>query len=161
MLCWEISHCLSYYDWVVPRIQVHLWPLGYTKCWMILILSTNQGSWMYLDSRYDPGVIRCILPRYLYISFWCGIDSTYTATIYFSYTILANPELEPHAPNAYQSKLVPDGLINDNKCEGSTSRLWITIVILVAGRFSRHFLGVNSLLPNCIRVFCPVQLFHR
>ncbi len=36
--------------------------------------------------------------------------------------ILANPEVEPHAPNAYQSKLVPGGSINSNKCEGSTSR---------------------------------------
>ncbi len=38
-------------------------------------------------------------------------------------TILANPEVEPHAPNTYQSKLVPGGFINSNKCEGSTSRL--------------------------------------
>ncbi len=28
-----------------------------------------------------------------------GNNSPYTATMYFSYTILANPELEPHAPN--------------------------------------------------------------
>ncbi len=27
----------------------------------------------------------------------------------FSYTMLANPEVEPHAPNTYQSKLVPSG----------------------------------------------------
>ena len=40
----------------------------------------------------------------------------------FSYTILANPEVEPHAPNTYQSKLVPSDSINSNKCEGSTSR---------------------------------------
>ncbi len=40
----------------------------------------------------------------------------------FSYTILANPEVESHAPNAYQSKLVPGGSIYSNKCEGSTSR---------------------------------------
>ncbi len=39
----------------------------------------------------------------------------------FSYTILANPEEEPHAPTTYQSKLVPGGSINSNKCEGSTS----------------------------------------
>ena len=37
----------------------------------------------------------------------------------FSYTILANPEVEPHM---YQSKLVPGSSINSNKCEGSTSR---------------------------------------
>ncbi len=30
----------------------------------------------------------------------------------FSYAILANPELEPHAPNTYQSKLRPGGSIN-------------------------------------------------
>ncbi len=41
----------------------------------------------------------------------------------FSYTILANPEVEPHAPNIYQSNLVPSDSINSNKCEGSTSRL--------------------------------------
>ncbi len=40
----------------------------------------------------------------------------------FSHTILANPELEPHAPNTYQSKLVPSGSINNNKHEESTSR---------------------------------------
>ncbi len=40
----------------------------------------------------------------------------------FSYTILANPEVEPHAPNTYQSKLVPGGSIKSNECEGSTSR---------------------------------------
>ncbi len=40
----------------------------------------------------------------------------------FSYTILANPEVEPHAHNIYQSKLVPSDSINSNKCEGSTSR---------------------------------------
>ncbi len=40
----------------------------------------------------------------------------------FSYTILANPEVEPHAPNTYQSKLVPSDSSNSNKCEGSTSR---------------------------------------
>ncbi len=39
-----------------------------------------------------------------------------------SYTILANPELGPQAPNTYQSELVPGGSINSNKCEGSTSR---------------------------------------
>ena len=41
----------------------------------------------------------------------------------FSYTILANPELEPHSPNTYQLKLGPGGSINSNRCEGSTSRL--------------------------------------
>ena len=40
----------------------------------------------------------------------------------FSYTILANPKVEPHAPNTYQSKLVPGGSNNSNKCEGSMSR---------------------------------------
>ncbi len=40
----------------------------------------------------------------------------------FFYTILANPEVEQHAPNTYQSKLVPSVAINSNKCEGSTSR---------------------------------------
>ncbi len=29
----------------------------------------------------------------------------------FPYTILANPEVEPHAPNTYQSKLVPSDSI--------------------------------------------------
>ena len=28
-----------------------------------------------------------------------------------SYIILANPEVEPHAPNTYQSNQVPDGYI--------------------------------------------------
>ena len=32
----------------------------------------------------------------------------------FSYTILANHEVEPHAPNTYQSKLVPGGSIIPN-----------------------------------------------
>ncbi len=32
--------------------------------------------------------------------------------MYFSYTILANPEVEPHAPNTYQSKLILIGSIN-------------------------------------------------
>ena len=27
----------------------------------------------------------------------------------FSYTILANPEVEPHAPNTYESKPLPGG----------------------------------------------------
>ncbi len=40
----------------------------------------------------------------------------------FSCTILANPEVEPHATYTYQSKLVPSDSINSNKCEGSTSR---------------------------------------
>ena len=40
----------------------------------------------------------------------------------FSYTILANPKLEPHAPDTYQSKLVPGDSIYSNKCEGSISR---------------------------------------
>ncbi len=40
----------------------------------------------------------------------------------FPYTTLVNPEVEPHAPNTYQSKLVPSDSINSNKCEGSTSR---------------------------------------
>ena len=43
----------------------------------------------------------------------------------FSYT---NPESEPHAPNTYQSKLVPGGSINSNKCEGSTSRPCVVAV---------------------------------
>ncbi len=30
----------------------------------------------------------------------------------FSYTILGNPVLEPHAPNTYQSKLVPGDSIH-------------------------------------------------
>ncbi len=51
-----------------------------------------------------------------------GNESAYTATMHFSYTILANPEVEPHASDTYQSKLVPDGSIDSNKCEGSTSR---------------------------------------
>ncbi len=37
-----------------------------------------------------------------------GIESSYTATMYFSYN---NPEVEPHAPYIYQSKLVPSGSI--------------------------------------------------
>ena len=41
----------------------------------------------------------------------------------FSCTILANQELEPHVPNAYQSKLVPSGFMNSNKYEGSTTVL--------------------------------------
>ncbi len=32
-------------------------------------------------------------------------DSSYSATMHFFFTILANPELEPHAPNTCQSKL--------------------------------------------------------
>ncbi len=52
-------------------------------------------------------------------------ESSYTATMYFSYTILANPEVEPHAPT-YQSKLVSSDSINSKKCEGSTSSPWIT-----------------------------------
>ncbi len=40
----------------------------------------------------------------------------------FSYTILANPEVEAHAPNTYQSKLVLVGSINSNKRERSTSK---------------------------------------
>ncbi len=40
----------------------------------------------------------------------------------FSCTILANPEVEPHAPYTYQSKLVPSVSINSNKSQGSTSR---------------------------------------
>ncbi len=41
-------------------------------------------------------------------------DGSYTAKMYFSYiyTILANPEVEPHAHNTYQSKLVPSDSIN-------------------------------------------------
>ncbi len=34
-----------------------------------------------------------------------------------SYTVLSNPELEPHVRNTYQSKLVPCCFINSNKCE--------------------------------------------
>ncbi len=37
--------------------------------------------------------------------------------IFFSYTIQADPEVEPHAPNTYQSILVPGGSINSNKCD--------------------------------------------
>ncbi len=33
----------------------------------------------------------------------------------FSYTILANPEVERHAPDTYQSKPVPGDSINSNK----------------------------------------------
>ncbi len=40
----------------------------------------------------------------------------------FPYTILANPEVEPHAPNTYKSKLVPGVFNNSKKSEGSTSR---------------------------------------
>ncbi len=32
----------------------------------------------------------------------------------FSYVILANPEVEPHAPNTYQSKLVPSDSIKSD-----------------------------------------------
>ncbi len=52
-----------------------------------------------------------------------GNGSSYTATMHFPYTILANPEVKPHAPNTCQSKLVPGGSINSNKCEVSTSSL--------------------------------------
>ncbi len=41
-----------------------------------------------------------------------GNDSPYKATMYFFYTILANPEVEPHAPTTYQSKLVTGGSID-------------------------------------------------
>ncbi len=37
--------------------------------------------------------------------------------MYFSYTVLANPEMEPHALHTYQSKQVPDGCIDSNKGE--------------------------------------------
>ena len=35
----------------------------------------------------------------------------YSYNALFSYTILANPELESHAPNTYQSRLAPSGSI--------------------------------------------------
>ena len=34
----------------------------------------------------------------IYINFDSGNDSSYTATMYFSCIILANTEVEPHAP---------------------------------------------------------------
>ena len=40
----------------------------------------------------------------------------------FSYTILANSEMEPHAPNTYQPKLVPSDSVISNECKGSVSR---------------------------------------
>ena len=64
----------------------------------------------------------------------------------FSYTIQTNPELEPHAPTTYQSKLVPGDSIN--KCEfGVLQYLPPTTfthrvnAILVVGEFPCHFLG--------------------
>ncbi len=44
-----------------------------------------------------------------FIRLGSGNDSSYTATIHFSYIILANPEMELHALDTYQSKQVPGG----------------------------------------------------
>ncbi len=75
----------------------------------------------------------------------------------FSYAILANPGVEPHAPNTYQSKLLPSVSINSNKCEGLRAQLipfsLYRLVIrrplpLVAGKIFPSLFGDNSLLPN-------------
>ncbi len=43
---------------------------------------------------------------------------------FFTYTILANPEVEPHAPNTYQSKLVPS-------VAAISVRLYIYMIVMV------------------------------
>ena len=64
----------------------------------------------------------------------------------FSYTILANPEVEPHAPDTYQSKLLPGVSINSNKCE---------VILIQAMNNKANFqifpplFGDNSLHPDC------------
>ncbi len=66
--------------------------------------------------------------------------------MYFSYTILAIPEVEPHAPNTYQSEPVPSGSIlvtnvrdphlgHEEQCNFSS------------GKILPPFFGMNSLLP--------------
>ena len=45
-------------------------------------------------------------------------DISYTATMYFSYTILT----KLHAPNTYQSKLVPSDSVNNIKCEAMNNK---------------------------------------
>ncbi len=69
-----------------------------------------------------PAIGQLILCMIANFSRGSGNESSYTATMYFSYAILANPELEPHAPNTYQSRLVLDGSINSKKCDGFISR---------------------------------------
>ena len=59
----------------------------------------------------------------------------------FSYTILANPEMKPDAPNTYQSGLVPSCSINSIKYEGSTSRPLITIQFQWRKNFGTTFWG--------------------
>ncbi len=49
-----------------------------------------------------------------------GNESSYTTIMYFSYTILANREVKPHAPTIYKSKLVADVSINTNSGGGLT-----------------------------------------
>ncbi len=79
----------------------------------------------------------------------------------FSYTILANPEVEPHAPNTYQWKLVPSDSIKEiwylilsihfilagkvdliklSKYKGA--RDWLQAQDLVYSHFSFFFLNV-------------------
>ena len=62
--------------------------------------------------------------QYLFTYFTPVLDLVMMAPIQlqciFSYANLANPEVEPHAPNTYQSKLIPSGSIISNKSEGST-----------------------------------------
>ena len=66
----------------------------------------------------------------------------------FSYTILANPEVEPHAPNTHQSKLLPSGSINRNKCSFLFYSVMNNNAILVARKNFSPLFGMNSLLPN-------------
>ena len=70
----------------------------------------------------------------------------------FSYAVLGNPELEPHAPNTYQSKQVPGDDINSNKCKGlpgaSSGRQQCNFS---GGKTFMPLFGVNSFLPNCNR----------
>ncbi len=54
--------------------------------------------WAQIDMRVDK------IEYITEYSLGSSNDSYYTATLYFSYTILANPKVGPHASNTYQSK---------------------------------------------------------
>ncbi len=66
-----------------------------------------------------------------------GNDSSYTcAAMYFSYADLANPGLEPHALNTYQSHNLMDDKHTKRKVVNELSKIFPPIW------------GMNILLPN-------------
>ncbi len=99
----------------------------------------------------DNSVTEQVMHVMSLFSLGSGNDSSYTVT-FFSYAILANPEVEPHAPNTYQLKLVPGSVSGAlTLCKKKPDLMNINSIF--GGEIMARTFDIESLVPIWIHEY--------